>query len=102
MYCKLCIKAQVLNTFTVGCDVMKKESVVSHENPKNPGPNSHKAALSILKDVVQMKNSQTAALRKSEAAATSALRNVYFLAKSHCANSLISPLNELLVQQVSS
>ncbi|KAJ8307475.1 hypothetical protein KUTeg_015559 [Tegillarca granosa] len=32
MYCDICIKAQVCNSFTTGCDVLKKESVIKHES----------------------------------------------------------------------
>lgn len=34
MFCDICISAQVVNAFTTGCDVMKKESVTKHENRK--------------------------------------------------------------------
>ena len=34
MFCDICISAQVVNSFTTGSDVMKKESVTKHENRK--------------------------------------------------------------------
>jgi hypothetical protein len=31
MFCDICIKAQVANVFTAGCDMFKKEAVTKHE-----------------------------------------------------------------------
>ena len=35
LFCDLCISAQVVNVFTTGCDIMKKESVTKHESRKS-------------------------------------------------------------------
>ncbi|KAJ8303660.1 hypothetical protein KUTeg_018770 [Tegillarca granosa] len=34
MFCDICINAQVCNTFTIGCTILKKESVVKHTEGK--------------------------------------------------------------------
>ena len=34
MFCDICVSAQVVNSFTSGCSVMKKESVTKHESKK--------------------------------------------------------------------
>ena len=34
MYCDLCIKVQNSNTFTVGCNILKKDSVTKHAKSK--------------------------------------------------------------------
>ena len=34
MYCSVCLSANVTNSFTSGCDIMKKESVTNHEKSK--------------------------------------------------------------------
>ena len=34
MFCDICVSAQVVNSFTSGCSVMKKECVTKHETKK--------------------------------------------------------------------
>ena len=34
MFCDICVGAQVVNSFTSGCSVMKKECVTKHESKK--------------------------------------------------------------------
>lgn len=34
MYCELCLKSQVSNSFSTGCSVMKKESITKHVGTK--------------------------------------------------------------------
>jgi hypothetical protein len=34
MICKLCVKCQYVNTFTSGCNVLKKESITKHMKTK--------------------------------------------------------------------
>jgi hypothetical protein len=47
-----------------------------------------------------MQTAQQNALGKSEAAVTSALRNVYFAAKHDLANVVVPELNDLCIKQV--
>ncbi|KAJ8314507.1 LOW QUALITY PROTEIN: hypothetical protein KUTeg_006657 [Tegillarca granosa] len=77
MFCDICIRACVKNSFTVGCDVMKKECVVKHA--KGTDDNSHGAA--------------------NKTAVLAALCNVHFAAKFNLANTIVPELNKLCISQ---
>ena len=34
MFCDICVNSQIVNSFTTGCDIMKKECVTKHESRK--------------------------------------------------------------------
>jgi hypothetical protein len=34
MFCDICVNSQIVNSFTTGCDIMKKECVTKHEYRK--------------------------------------------------------------------
>ena len=56
--------------------------------------------MSAAKQSIDMTSARQKALDKSEAAVTSAMRNVYFAAQHHLANAVIPPLNALCIKQV--
>ena len=35
MFCDICVNSQIVNSFTTGCDIMKKECVTKHESRKS-------------------------------------------------------------------
>ncbi|XP_053382594.1 zinc finger MYM-type protein 6-like [Mercenaria mercenaria] len=97
MYCSVCSSANVTNSFTTGCDIMKKENVTNHEKAK--GKNGHLAALQIIEASKNYKKSAEAQLSKSEAAVTAAMKNIFFMTSNNLPNMLISNLNELCIDQ---
>jgi hypothetical protein len=34
MFCDICVNSQIVNSFTTGCDIMRKECVTKHESRK--------------------------------------------------------------------
>ncbi|KAJ8321257.1 hypothetical protein KUTeg_001115 [Tegillarca granosa] len=97
MFCNICIRAQVVNVFTTGCSMMKREAVTKHENRK--GDQSHKRAIEIIDCSNSMIESRKRAMQKSKYAVIGALRNVYFAAINNLANVTVPDLNDLCIQQ---
>ncbi|KAJ8314504.1 hypothetical protein KUTeg_006654 [Tegillarca granosa] len=98
MFCDICIRACVKNSFTVGCDVMKKECVVKHA--KGTDDNSHGAAVQTLEEAETMTKTIDKVISKNKTAVLAALCNVHFAAKFNLANTIgVSELMQLKVDQ---
>ncbi|KAG1673887.1 Zinc finger protein 862 [Nymphon striatum] len=97
MYCSVCQSADVTNSFTTGCDILKKENVTKHE--KRKGENGHLAALKIVQASKDYKKSAEVQLSKSKSAVTAAMKNIFFMASNNLPNMLISELNEHCIDQ---
>ncbi|KAJ8300957.1 hypothetical protein KUTeg_022476 [Tegillarca granosa] len=97
MFCDICIRACVKNSFTVGCDVMKKECVVKHA--KGTDDNSHGAAVQTLEEAETMTKTIDKVISKNKTAVLAALCNVHFAAKFNLANTIVPELNKLCISQ---
>ncbi|KAJ8300978.1 hypothetical protein KUTeg_022497 [Tegillarca granosa] len=104
MFCDICVKAQVLNTFTTGCDMLKKKSVVKHESKGKyrryylnhlkmcTSNSSHTFSLTVLKEGENMQVAKEKSVNKSKTAIISAMKNVLFSARNDLANSMRATL----------
>lgn len=93
MFCTMCEKARLENTFVRGCHIMKKESVTKHE--KGQGENSHQTSKIIIQGQNTFSGASAVVRERSKDAAIGALKIVHFLAKHNLQNSLMGPMAEL-------
>lgn len=93
MFCSMCEKARLENTFVRGCRIMKKESVIKHE--KGQGENSHQASKTIIQGQNTFSGASAVVRERTKDAAIGVLKIVHFLAKHNLPNSLIGPMAEL-------
>ena len=74
MLCKYCIDAKLSNTFTMGCDKLKKDSLLKHACTSD-----HKSAIEAKSGIKHMEHALAHAYKGHELAVVAALKTVYLL-----------------------
>lgn len=114
MFCDICIRAQVINVFTTGCDTFKKDTFLG--SIKITSCNIHQLHYRTFFEILQssaiakatqattistaMVRARETALSKNKIAIISSMKNVYFAARNNMPNCLIPKLHELCIDQV--
>ena len=94
MLCKYCIDAKRSNTFTMGYDKLKKDSLLKHARTSD-----HKSAVEAKSGKKHMEHALAHAYKEHELAVVAALITVYYMAKKNLPNDHFSYMKQFLVIQ---